>query len=69
MTDTAKAREVNAPYPHLHLTAALGARLKELAPARGPLILGAKPSPLASLTDLAVRAAADRALREDRNGR
>lgn len=52
-------------HPQLQITAAIGARLKQATPKPSPILLGAKPSPLAGLTDLAVRAAADRALRAD----
>lgn len=57
MTDTA--------YLNLEITAELCARLQHATPAHGPFLFGAIPSPLSGITDLAVRAACDRALRAD----
>lgn len=52
-------------HPQLQITAALGARLKQATPKPSPILFGATRSPLVGITDLAVRAAADRALRAD----
>lgn len=48
----------------LHITAALGARLAQ-ATKPGPILLGAARGPLAGLIEVAVRRAAESALRDD----
>lgn len=54
------------PYPQLAITAALGAALKQaIGDQCKPVLFGGTAAPLHGLTDLVIRQAAERALRDD----